>query len=280
MTQKPIVAGVMGWPISHSRSPLLHTTWLQRYRIRGTYAPFAVAPEHLEQALRALPVLGIAGVNLTVPLKELAVPLMDHLDSAARRTGSVNMVTIQPDGSLEGRSTDGYGFLANLTEAVPDRRVNSGPVLVIGAGGAARAIVDSLLQNGETRIRLLNRTRDRAERLAELSREHVEIWPWVLRHIAVAATSLVVNTTTQGMVGQPALDLDLALLPRDAVVTDIVYTPLETPLLAAARQAGNIVVDGLGMLLHQARPAFHRWFGVDPEIDDALRTTVLQGDPT
>jgi shikimate dehydrogenase len=276
MKQAPIVAGVMGWPISHSRSPLLHTTWLQRYGIRGTYAPFAVAPERLEQALRALPALGIAGVNLTVPLKELAVPLMDQLDDAARRTGSVNMVTVQPDGSLEGRSTDGYGFLANLTEAVPDRWINQGPVLVIGAGGAARAIVDSLLRSGETEIRLLNRTQERAADLVEMSRDHIEVWPWDSRLTAVAATTLVVNTTTQGMVGQPPLDLDLALLPKSAIVTDIVYTQLETPLLAAARQAGNIVVDGLGMLLYQAKPAFHRWFGVDPAVDDSLRATILK----
>lgn len=277
MKRGTIVAGVIGWPVAHSRSPRLHGTWLKRYGIDGAYVPLAVPPERLEQALRALPALGIAGVNVTVPHKEQTARLVDRLDETARRTGSVNMVTVGEDGALEGRSTDGYGFLASLQAAVPDRRTDSGPVTLIGAGGAALAIADALLHAGETRVRIVNRNEERAAALARRMGAGAELWPWTLRHVAIAASPLVVNCTTQGMHGQPPLDLDLGLLRRDAIVVDIVYTPLETPLLAAARARGARVVDGLGMLLHQARPAFERWFGVDPEVDEALRETVLAG---
>jgi shikimate dehydrogenase len=275
MKAEPIRAGVMGWPIEHSRSPILHGTWLERYRIAGTYEKLAVPPGELEAALRGLAAQGFAGVNLTVPHKEAAARIVDHLDEAARRTGSVNMVTVRPDGTLEGRSTDGYGFMQNLVDGAPERKIDAGPVLIVGAGGAARAIAAALLESGETDIRLLNRTHDRAEQLAAELGTGINVWPWALRHVAVCGATLLVNTTTRGMVHQDPLDLDLALLPQSAIVVDIVYTPLETPLLAAARARGNHVVDGLGMLLHQARPAFARWFGIDPVVDDALRNAVL-----
>ena len=270
-----IVAGVMGWPIAHSRSPVLHGTWLARHGIAGAYVPFAVRPADLAQALRALPALGIAGVNLTVPHKEAAIGLVDRLSPTAARIGSVNMVTVQPDGTLAGESTDGAGFMASLGAAAPAREPGRRSVVLLGAGGAARAIADALIQAGETRLRLINRSPDRATALAADLGPAVEPWPWELRHIALAGAGLLVNTTTLGMTGQPPLGLDLGLLPPDAIVVDIVYAPLETPLLAAARAGGRRAVDGLGMLLHQARPAFARWFGVEPVVDAALRQAVL-----
>ena len=270
------LAGVMGWPIGHSRSPALHGYWLERYRITGAYVPLAVPPERLEQALRALPALGFAGCNLTVPHKETAFRLVDHVDGAAARTGSVNLVIVRPDGSLEGRSTDGYGFVENLRQGAPDWQPGRSTVALLGAGGAARAIIAALLDAGETRIRVINRTDARTEALAKDLGTGIEVWPWTLRHIALAGCHLLVNTTILGMSGQPRLDLDLSLLPRHAIVSDIVYVPLETPLLAAARARGNTGVDGLGMLLHQARPAFAAWFGVDPAVDDGLRAAVLE----
>ena len=270
------LAGVMGWPIGHSRSPALHGYWLRRYGIAGVYVPLAVQPERLEQALRALPALGFAGCNLTVPHKEAAFRLVDHLDAAARRTGSVNLVIVRPDGSLEGRSTDGYGYVESLRQGAPDWQPGRSTVALLGAGGAARAIAAALLDAGETRIRVINRSDARTEALAQDLGAGIEAWPWSLRHIALAGCHLLVNTTTLGMTGQPPLALDLALLPRHAIVSDIVYVPLETPLLAAARERGNTAVDGLGMLLHQARPAFAAWFGVDPAVDDGLRQAVLE----
>ncbi|HLY58646.1 MAG TPA: shikimate dehydrogenase [Stellaceae bacterium] len=270
-----IVAGVMGWPIAHSRSPVLHGTWLARHGIAGAYVLFAVPPGRLETALRALPALGIAGANLTVPHKEAAARLVDRLDPTAARIGSVNMVTVLPDGTLEGASTDGYGFMENLRQGAPELSLADRPVVLLGAGGAARAIADELIQARVRRIRVVNRSDERTAALARDLGLTIEPWPWALRHVAVTGAALLANTTTLGMVGQPPLDLSLSLLPPSAVVTDIVYTPLETPLLAAARARGHVAVDGLGMLLHQARPAFARWFGTDPEVDASLRQAVL-----
>ena len=268
------LAGVMGWPVGHSRSPVLHGHWLARHGIAGAYVPLAVRPEHLEQALRALPALGFAGCNLTVPHKEASARLVDHLDPAAARLGSVNTVLVRPDGTLEGRSTDGYGFLQNLRDGAPSWRPGHGAA-VIGAGGAARAIVAALIDAGETRIRLANRTEAKAAALAEALGPTVEPWPWAERAAALTDCRLLVNTTSLGMTGQPPLDLDLAALPGDAIVTDIVYVPLETPLLAAARRRGNPTLDGLGMLLHQARPGFAGFFGIEPAVDAELRAAVL-----
>jgi len=276
MTSAPKLAGVMGWPIGHSRSPILHGTWLKRYEIGGHYVPLSVQPDRLEGALRALNSLGFAGVNLTIPHKERAAELVDRLTVDAARTGSVNMVTVLPDGTLEGASTDGYGFIENLRQAIRQWPVHvERPVLVIGAGGAAKAIVPALRDCGYRSVLVANRTDARANSLADAF--GVESVGWETRHIALNDIGLLINTTSQGMVGQAPLDLDLTRLPTDAIVTDIVYTPLLTPLLAAARDRGNVIVDGLGMLLHQARPAFARWFGVDPTVDQALRDAVLSG---
>ncbi|WP_431856807.1 shikimate dehydrogenase [Azospirillum sp.] len=272
---KAKLAGVMGWPVGHSRSPRLHGFWLEAYGIDGAYVPLAVPPERAAEAIRVLPALGFRGCNVTVPHKEIAAAAVDHLDETARRAGAVNTIVVREDGSLEGRNTDGFGFLENLKAGAPGWTATAGPAVVLGAGGAARAVVASLIDDGAPEVRLLNRTRARAEALAADIGDGVRVFDWVSRETLLADAALVVNTTTQGMHGQPPLDLSLEALAPAAVVTDIVYTPLITPLLAAAHARGNRVVDGLGMLLHQARPGFAAWFGTEPEVTEELRRFVL-----
>ncbi|MBK3799133.1 shikimate dehydrogenase [Azospirillum brasilense] len=279
---KARLAGVMGWPIGHSRSPRLHGYWLEQYGIDGAYVPLAVPPDRIEQAMRALPALGFRGCNVTVPHKEAAYRTVDRLDATAKRMGAVNTIVVGEDGSLEGRNTDGFGFIENLRSGAPGWSAADGPALVIGAGGAARAVVASLLDEGAPRVWLVNRTRARADELAaDIGNSDgvgaIETADWVSRETLLEGAALVVNTTTQGMAGQPPLELDLRALSGSAVVTDIVYTPLMTPLLAAAQARGNRVVDGVGMLLHQARPGFAAWFGREPEVTEGLKAAVLQG---
>lgn len=279
---KAKIAGVMGWPISHSRSPRLHGFWLRQYGIDGAYVPLAVAPERAEQAIRALPALGFRGCNVTVPHKEIAFRTVDRLDETARRMGAVNTIVVAEDGALEGGNTDGFGFIENLRAEQPGWTAEHGPAVVIGAGGAARAVVVALLDAGAPEVRLVNRTRARAEELAaDLAAAGlnggVTVVDWVSRETALDGAALLVNTTTQGMAGQPALDLSLRALPVSAVVNDIVYVPLETPLLAEARARGNPVAGGIGMLLHQARPGFTAWFGVEPQVTPELTRFVLEG---
>jgi shikimate dehydrogenase len=271
-----MLAGVMGWPVSHSRSPKIHNFWLAAHGIAGSYVPLAVAPENLAQALRALPTLGFSGCNLTIPHKEAALPLLDVVEPAARAIGAVNCVVVGPDGELIGRNYDAFGFVAALRETAPAWDAVSGPAVVVGAGGAARAIVYGLLEAGAPEIRVMNRTATRAEAIARDFGPRISALPWAERHAALADAALLVNTTSQGMIGNPPLDLSLAALPATATVTDIVYSPLETPLLAAARQKGVTVVDGLGMLLHQARPAFRDWTGVMPEATSVLRALIVE----
>jgi shikimate dehydrogenase len=268
------LAGVMGWPVGHSRSPRLHGYWLDAYGIDGAYLPLPVAPEHIETALRALPLLGFAGVNLTVPHKEAALGVVDRVDALARRIGAVNTVVVAADGTLNGTNTDAFGFTENLRAGAPDWEPSRAAV-VLGAGGAARAVCVGLADAGVAEIRLANRKAARATRLAdELS--GIQPVAWEARGDALDGAGLLVNTTTLGMTGAPPLDIALDALAGDAVVTDIVYAPLETPLLAAARARGNVTVDGLGMLLHQARPGFAAWFGHEPDVTDALRAFVLE----
>lgn len=273
---KAKIAGVMGWPVSHSRSPRLHNYWLRQYGIDGAYIPLAVPPERAEQAIRALPALGFRGANVTLPHKEVAFATMDRLDAAARRIGAVNTIVVAEDGTLEGRNTDAFGFLENLRQSAPGWQAGAGPAVVLGAGGAARAVIVALLEAGVPRVRLLNRTAARAEQIAKAIGGAIEVRGWDSRAAALQGAALLVNTTTQGMAGQPPLDLALDELPSTAVVTDIVYTPLTTPLLMGARTRGNATVDGIGMLLHQARPGFEAWFGKAPEVTDALRKFVLE----
>jgi shikimate dehydrogenase len=277
LSGKARLAGVIGWPIAHSRSPRLHGYWLERYGIDGGYLPFAVRPERLAAALAGLPALGLRGINVTLPHKEAALGLCARVTEAARRIGAVNTIVVSEDGELEGSNTDAFGFLAHLAASLPGFRPEAGPAVLLGAGGAARAIAVALLDAGAPELRLVNRTRLRAEALAVALGPRVRLLDWAERATALAGAALLVNSTTLGMTGQPALDLDLTALPRAAVVYDIVYVPLETPLLAAARARGHAVVDGLGMLLHQARPGFAAWFGREPEVDAALRDFVLAG---
>ncbi|HVJ42657.1 MAG TPA: shikimate dehydrogenase [Dongiaceae bacterium] len=285
LTGKSLIAGVFGWPVTHSRSPRLHGYWLQQYGIDGAYIPFATPPAQFEPALHSLAMLGFRGANVTLPHKEVAFDLVDQRTDRAKRIGAVNTVVVQEDGTLLGDNTDGFGFVEHLRASVPDWQPLAGPAVVLGAGGAARAIITALLEAGVPQIRLVNRTRERAEQVAGAInsqnfggsnfRGRVLVDDWERRDALLEGAALLVNTTQLGLAGQPPLELDLAALPREAVVDDIVYVPLETPLLAAARQRGNRVVDGLGMLLHQARPGFAAWFGVEPEVTPELRDFVL-----
>ncbi len=275
MTGATGIAGVMGWPVAHSRSPRLHGFWLRQHNIDGAYVPLAVAQERLEQALRALPALGFRGVNLTLPHKEAAYQIMDDLAPAARRIGAVNTVVIGAKGELIGHNTDGFGFMENLREGAPLWQPHTGPAVIIGAGGAARAVVAALLEAGVPDIRVVNRTPARAEAVAATFGDAVHCIPWADRAAALDGAALLVNSTSLGMQGQPPLGLDLDALPPTAIVTDLVYTPLLTPLLTRAAARGNPVVDGLGMLLHQGRPGFQAWFGVMPAVTPELRAAML-----
>jgi shikimate dehydrogenase len=275
LSGKTRLAGIIGWPVGHSRSPRLHGFWLRKYGIDGAYVPLPVRPEHAAEALRVLPKLGFAGCNVTVPHKEVAFATMAATDAMARRLGAINTVVVQADGSLSGSNTDGFGFIENLRDQMPGWSAAAGPAVVIGAGGSARAVLGALIDAGAPAIRLVNRTLARAEALARAFGPTVQPVGWAARHDALSGAALLVNTTTQGMQGQPALDLELRGLPAGAVVTDLVYVPLETPLLAAARARGLAAVDGLGLLLHQARPGFEHWFGVRPEVTPDLRAFVL-----
>lgn len=269
------LAGVAGWPISHSRSPRLHNFWLQAYGIDGAYLPLAIKPEDFESVIRTLPKLGFAGCNVTMPHKEAALKAVDRFDSAAQRIGAVNTIVVADDGSMDGSNTDAFGFLQALHEGAPALNVARGRAVLIGAGGAAKAIAVALLDAGVAELVVLNRTEARAHALAEALDTGVTVGAWTERAACLAEADLLVNSTTQGMQGQPALDLVLDDLAADAVVMDAVYTPLITPLLAAAKERGNAVVDGLGMLLHQARPGFAAWFDREPVVSQALREHVL-----
>jgi shikimate dehydrogenase len=269
-----LLAGVMGWPVMHSRSPALHNHWFAHYGLKGAYVPLAIRPDDLAAALRALAPLGFSGCNLTIPHKERALAVVDAVDPAARRIGAISCVVVGPDGSLTGTNNDAYGFVHNVLHQRPAWRADAGPVAVMGAGGGARAVVYSLAERGAPEIRLINRTGSRAEALARECGPLVIPVAWEDRHRALDGAAMLVNTTSQGMVGQPPLDLALDTLPIRALVCDIVYVPLETPLLAAARRRGNPTVDGLGMLLHQARPAWKAWFGLEPEVTPELRASI------
>ena len=269
-----IRACVIGWPVEHSRSPLIHRYWLKQYGIDGAYEKEAVRPEDLARFLRSLAARGYAGANVTLPHKEAALRAAESADQAAVAIGAANTLWLDPDGKLHASNTDAYGFMTNLKAEAPDWNKGRRPVLVLGAGGAARAILHGLLTEGAARLLLANRTRGRAEALAQAFGLAVHVVDWEDRNQALAGCGLLVNATSLGMSGKENLDLDLAALPADAVVADIVYSPLETKLLAAARARGNRVVDGLDMLLHQAVPGFERWFGVRPEVTPKLRAHV------
>lgn len=270
ITGKAKVAGVIGWPVAHSLSPQIHNIWLAHYGIDGAYVPFEVQPENFEAALRALPKLGMVGVNVTIPHKEAAFDEVLTLTHRAQRAGAVNTVIVQRDGSLLGDNTDGIGFIQNLKWRAPDFHLPSSRAMILGAGGAAMAIASALLDAGCPSMVLVNRNIGRAQTLAYALGGHIDVSSWKDAPQHLEGVELLVNTTSLGMFEQPEMDLDLTLLPKSAVVADVVYAPLETNLLAQARERGNRTVDGLGMLLHQARPAFEAWFGISPEVDDDL----------
>jgi shikimate dehydrogenase len=280
LSGKAKVAGVMGWPVSHSLSPRLHGFWLQRAGVDGTYIPLPVPPERITEAIRALPALGFRGANVTVPHKEAALAAADRATERAQRMGAANTLIVEDDGSITADNTDGFGFVENLRQGAAGWTPEAGPAVVLGAGGAARGVIGALLAAGTPEVIVLNRTRSRAEALAADLQGHfpqqlITVADWDARASLLSRAAVLVNTTTQGMKGNPPLELDLSALPVSAVVTDIVYVPLQTDLLTRAAARGNPVVDGLGMLLHQARPGFEAWFGLVPEVDEALRAHML-----
>jgi shikimate dehydrogenase len=271
------LAGIMGWPVAHSRSPLLHGFWLDETGTDGAYVPLPVRPERIEQALRALPALGFRGCNLTIPHKQTALHIADWVEPLARRIGAVNTIVVAPDGTLEASNTDIFGFRENLREAAPHWDPGAGPAVILGAGGSARAVVAALTDAGVAEIRIVNRTLARAEILARdlgISATRITVHPWSEVRNAQRHAGLLVNTTSLGMTGEPPLVLDLSL-PPTAPVVDIVYVPLETDLLSAARRRGNPTVDGLGMLLHQGRPGFEAWFGAVVRVTPELRAAIV-----
>jgi shikimate dehydrogenase len=269
-----LLAAVMGWPIFQSRSPMLHNFWFAQHGLAGSYVPLAIPPERLEAALRALPALNFSGCNLTIPLKQDALRIVDQVDITAKKIGAISCVVVRQDGSLAGFNNDWYGFTHNILEFVPDWRADAGPVVVIGAGGGARAVLYGLMERGAREIRLCNRTLARAQSLAQEFGSPVHAVPWEQRHEALDGAAMLVNATSQGMIGQPPLDLNLDRLPKSALVNDIIYIPKETPLLVAARARGNRTVTGLGMLLHQGIPAWKAWFGIEPKVTAELRAKI------
>jgi len=277
LTGKAKVAGLIGSPVSHSRSPRLHGYWLAEHGIDGAYVPLPVAPDKLAVALRGLVAAGLSGVNVTIPHKQTVLALCDDVDDTARRIGAVN-VLIFKDGKILGTNSDSYGFMENLKAAAPAYQAGAAPAVLLGAGGGARAVAVGLLDAGVPEIRLCNRSHERAAQLAADIGGAITVLPWEDRAAALEGAGLLVNSTSLGMDGQPPLDMALDHLVAAAVVCDLVYSPLETALLAAARAKGAIGVDGLGMLLHQGRACFAAWFGTRPEVTAELRAYVMGGD--
>lgn len=277
MTDLPRIplAGVIGHPIAHSRSPTLHGFWLHRYGIKGHYIPMDIAPADLKEALHVLPRLGFVGLNVTIPHKEAVLALADVVTDRAALIGAANTLIFRKDGKIHADNTDGVGFLANLRQKAPRWTPQAGPAAIFGAGGAARAVISALLEQGVQEIRIANRTRARAEALRADFGAHLHVHDWIQASDMLHGAQLVVNSTSLGMTGKPDLRIPLDALEPQALVTDLVYTPLMTPFLIEAQSRGAMVVDGLGMLLHQAAPGFERWFNHRPEVDEATRAAVL-----
>ena len=270
------LAAVIGSPIAHSKSPALHGYWLRKYGLPGHYVPIDIAPEDLPELIRTLPRLGFVGANITIPHKEAVLELADLVTDRAALIGAANTLVFRKDGKIHADNTDGYGFVQNLVQSAPKWIPSAGPAVVLGAGGAARAVLASLIDAGVPEILLTNRTRPRAEKLKSDFGQKVTVVDWVQAGNAMDGAKTIVNTTSLGMVGKPEMRVPLDAFAPGMVVSDLVYTPLQTKFLRAATEAGAMPVDGLGMLLHQAVPAFERWFGVRPEVDDALRAAVLR----
>ena len=269
------LAGVIGHPIAHSRSPHLHRHWLRQNGLPGYYIPMDIGPGDLAEVIRMLPRMGFVGVNITVPHKETVMNIADLITDRATLIGAANTLIFRKDGKIHADNTDGYGFIENLRTGAPDWSPGNGPAAVLGAGGAARAVIASLNDAGVPEILLANRTRVRADKLREDFGKRVRVVDWVQAGNMLEEAALVVNTTSLGMTGKPEMRVPLDGLRKGMVVTDLVYNPLETRLLHAAREAGCTVVDGVGMLIYQAIPAFERWFGHRPKVDEAVRRAVL-----
>lgn len=277
MTDHPRIplAGVIGSPIAHSRSPILHNYWLKRYGIKGHYIPMDIAQADLAEALRMLPKLGFVGLNVTIPHKETVIALADIVTDRAALIGAANTLIFRSDGKIHADNTDGSGFVANLRQNAPDWQPKAGPAVVFGAGGAARAVVAALIEVGVPEIRITNRTRARAEALRSDFGAKLTVVDWVQAAHCLDDVATVVNTTALGMIGKPEFNVSLAELNPTALVNDLVYTPIQTEFLTQAAARGCQTVDGLGMLLHQAAPGFERWFGQRPEVDEETRDTVM-----
>ncbi|MFS4581638.1 shikimate dehydrogenase [Phaeobacter sp. C3_T13_0] len=273
-TQIPL-AGVIGSPVAHSRSPLVHGHWLRTYGIAGHYIPLHVESDELETVVRSLPKMGFVGANITIPHKELIMEIADQVTDRATLIGAANTLIFRRDGSILADNTDGYGFITNLHQSAPDWDPASGPAVVFGAGGASRAVIASLLEAGVPEILLSNRTRERADQFRSEFGSRIQVVDWVQVGNVIEQAALLVNTTSLGMVGKPRLRVPLDGLRPDAVVSDLVYTPLKTDMIQWAEDIGCTTVDGLGMLLHQAVPGFERWFGKRPEVDDSTREAAL-----
>jgi shikimate dehydrogenase len=257
-------------PVAHSRSPTIHNFWLNAHGISGAYVPLAVRPERLKDALAGLVGLGFRGCNVTMPHKQTAMQVLDRVNDTARRIGAVNTIVVEEDGTLSGFNNDGNGFVQSLKDANPDWRADAGPILLLGAGGASRAVVVALLENGARQIRISNRTPEKAQAIADEFGSVVSTLPWAKRADALADIALLVNCTDRGMIGKDALEIDLSRLDPATLAADLIYTPLETPFLAEACARGCLTVNGLGLLLNQARLAFKAWFGVMPEVTPEL----------
>ena len=269
------LAGVIGHPIAHSRSPALHGYWLRRYGIKGHYIPMDVAQADLRETLNFLPKLGFVGLNVTIPHKEEVLKLADIVTDRAALIGAANTLIFRSDGRIHADNTDGSGFMANLRQNAPHWHPNAGPAAVFGAGGAARAVIAALIEVGVPEIRIANRTRPRAEALRADFGAKLTVYDWVHAPNMLEGAATVINTTSLGMSGKPDFRVPLDGLEREALVTDLVYNPLKTQFLLEAESKGCTIVDGLGMLLHQAAPGFERWFGHRPEVDEATRNAVL-----
>lgn len=270
------LAGVIGSPIAHSRSPRVHRHWLNTYGLQGYYVPMDVAAKDLERVIRTLPDMGFVGANITIPHKEAVMSIADQITDRATLIGAANTLIFRADGKIHADNTDGYGFITNLQQGAPEWDAKAGPAVVMGAGGAARAVVASLVEAGAPEILLTNRTRGRAEQLREDFGQKIKVVDWVQAGNLFEGANLVVNTTSLGMVGKPELRVPLDGLEAGTLVTDLIYAPLQTRLLRVAEEMGCQVVDGLGMLLHQAVPGFERWFGQRPEVDTATRAAALR----
>lgn len=269
------LAGVLGNPIAQSKSPRLHSHWLRKYGLLGHYVPLHVTEDSLETVVRAMPKMGFVGANVTLPHKIAVMQFADQITDRATLIGAANTLTFKEDGRIIADNTDGYGFMSNLKQNAPDWDPKSGPAVLLGAGGAARAIIVALADAGVSEILLTNRTRAKAEALRAEFGARIRVVDWVQAGNILEGAATVINSTSLGMTGNAALRIPLDGLTKGTLVTDIVYSPLRTRLLEEAEAAGCTVVDGLGMLLHQGVPGFERWFGVRPEVDDETRRAVL-----